>query len=86
MNDDGSLELGARLNNKENGRCIKMYSDGRIFIDYKKDGWSKVGNYVSIYSCGNIWVGERYMDNGAIQFRGTAYNEDGTTDNIGDNL
>ena len=38
MEEDGSLELGARLNNRPHGKSITITSDGDIYLNYNKDG------------------------------------------------
>ena len=84
-NNYGSYELGARLNNQLNGRCIKVHGNGDIYIESKKDGKDVVGNLVRIYSDGDISVGEWYRDgNGFLADRGTTHKTDGTTSKYGD--
>jgi hypothetical protein len=67
-------------NNQPNGRCITISSSGAIFIGYYKDGGYTVGNWIHIWSDGNIYVGDRYVDsNGSLTRRYTYYKTDGTS-------
>ena len=66
---------------KPNGRGIKIYSWGSIYIGQYKDGKSAAGNYIFIWSDDTLSVGENYVNaNGVLKWRGTEYNQDGTTE------
>jgi len=87
LKEDGfdDLQFGEMLNNNLNGRCIRIDSDGDIFINYKEDGRDTVGNHINIYSTGVILVGDWYDSNGALYNRGTEYYGDGSSYKFGDN-
>lgn len=62
------------LNNQPHGRCITVYSYGRIYIDYRKNGGFSVGNWLEIYADGDIDLGDRFADaNRVINYKCTRY-------------
>jgi len=63
------------------GKGMKLSKEGNINIQYYKEGKFSVGNFIRIYSNGDIEVGEAYTDtNGNISWRGKLYKADGTTE------
>ncbi len=71
--------------NKLNGRGIKIDSfDGSITIAFWKHcNFLAPGNYLAIWSSGDVSVGEYYMKDGMMLDRGTLYRTDGTTKKLG---
>ena len=66
--------------NKLHGRGMNNYYNGIIGIGYYKDGECATGNYLEIWSDGNFEVGECYLKDGKLCYRGTQYKTDGTTE------
>ena len=62
---------------KPHGRGIVIDSDGVIYIQYFHNSVSAPGNFIKIQNDGDVDVGEVYLKDGKICFRGTQYNTDG---------
>jgi len=71
--------------NNPRGLGIRIFSDGEIAIA-KRDGWwvLTVGHYLKIWSNGEIYIGEYYLNaNQHKKDRFTYYRVDGTINHIG---
>ncbi len=63
--------------NEENGRGIRIFNNGDICIGYFENG-RLIGNLIAINSDGTFYVGENYLKDGRILWRGTQYKTDGS--------
>ena len=70
-------ELNAAGN--KHGRGIKIESGGNIFIRYFDDGVSAPGNEITIWSDGDVDVGEVFLKDVVRRARGTRYCANGKT-------
>ena len=68
--------------NNLHGRGIYMFFQGSIRIGYFNNKWSAPGNFIEIYSDGDVDVGQKYQKYGEIFSRGTRYKADGTSVNL----
>ncbi len=55
-----------------------MENNGTINIGYYEDGFVSTGNFIFIYSDGDLEVGEIYFEDGDRRRRGTIYKTNGT--------
>ena len=68
-----------KFDNNLQGRGIRIFSTGTIHMGYWNDGVPAPGNYLYIYSGGNVEVGQIYLKEGKRWIKGTQYNSNGTT-------
>jgi len=66
------------VDNRPQGRSIRIYSNGIICIGYFHNGKLVPGNYLYIDDCGSVVVGECHLKNGKSWERGTKYFANGT--------
>ena len=74
----GDRNKADRLHGK--GIVIRMNILDSIRIGYYNDGLSAPGNYLYIFSNGNLQVGEQYLKDGKLCDRGTRYLTNGTSE------
>lgn len=76
---NNEFELGAKINNKLEGRCIRIYKKC-IRMGYLNEGKDDLGNCIDIITNGNIFVGQNYLaTNGSISNRHTVYRTNGSS-------
>ncbi len=68
LNEDNSLH----------GRGLRIWTNGQCQIGYFEDNFWSIGNYILILPNNDFRVGENYLNDKAIRWRGTYYKWDGT--------
>ena len=70
LNTDNNLE----------GRGIKIWAEGDIFIRQWNDGLNAPGHFITIYRGGQLDVGECFLKEGELCEKGTAFYSNGTSE------
>ena len=68
--------------NKPHGRGIRIQKNGDINIGSYSDGYMAPGNYIVILSVGEYRVAECRDEEGAMKYKGTTFNTNGTVDHF----